>query len=226
VSGTGIQPDFARPVAELGTHWENRAMSFKPFATGCVIHPFIDATVELMREHRVDWRAIARVTLPIADYLVPVVCEPVSQKKRPTDVFNARVSLQYLIAETLYLGRFDIHSVEPQSLRDPALLALVDRVDYEIDRDPADRRDFRGWVRIEKTDGVVLERKLDRWRRMHVGEPDTAAAVERKFLENVAERAGRDGARQILDLARDLASGLSVREFMAASRAILRTGRR
>jgi 2-methylcitrate dehydratase PrpD len=212
---SGIVPAYERATEGLGTRWENRRMSFKPYATGCVIHPFIDAALALRAEHGIDWHAVERVTLPIAEYLVPIVAEPLSEKRRPSDVFNARVSLPFVIAETLRAGRFDIHSIRPEDLRDPELLALVDRVDYALDPAPAARSDFRGWVQIRMRDGREVERRLDPWRRMHVGEPDTPREVERKFLENVGEAAGVANAAALLESARGLRAGGSLRAFMA-----------
>ena len=119
-----------------------------------------------------------------------------------------------MIAETLRAGRFDIHSICPDDLRDTELLALVDRVDYALDPEPAPRSDFRGWVRIRLRDGREFERRMDPWRRMHVGEADTQAEVERKFLENVGEAAGAANAAALLDAARKLRAGGRLAAFM------------
>lgn len=212
---SGLVPAYHRATEGLGTRWENRRMSFKPYATGCVIHPFIDAALALRAEHGLDWRQVERVTLPIAEYLVPIVAEPLSEKRRPSDVFNARVSLPFVVAETLRAGRFDIHSIRPQDLHDAELLALVDRIDYVLDPEPIERSHFRGWVQIRLRDGRALERRMDPWRRMHVGEPGTPAEVERKFLENVTEAAGAATAEALLGAARRLREGGSLRGFMA-----------
>jgi 2-methylcitrate dehydratase PrpD len=153
------------------------------------------------------------------------VAEPLAEKRRPSDVFNARVSLPFVIAEALRAGRFDIHSIRPADLRDPELLALVDRVDYALDPAPAPRSDFRGWVRIRLRDGREIERRMDPWRRMHVGEPGTPAEVERKFLENVGEAAGAAQATALLESARRLRAGGRVAAFMAEAEQRMEAGR-
>lgn len=211
---SGVEPAYHRATEGLGTRWENRNMSFKPFMTGCVIHPFIDAALELVREG-LDWRQVAKVDMPLAEYLVRVVGEPAAEKKRPSDVFNARVSLVFVIADTLMKGRFDVHSITPEDLRDPALLDLVDRTDYSIDPDPIHPRHFRGWIRVTLRDGRVAEKRYDPWLRMHVGETGTPAYVEQKFLENVTEAAGnRAAAEAVLAAARKLQDGGSIRQFL------------
>lgn len=192
-------------------------MSFKPYPTGCVIHAFIDAALQFRREHDFDWRDIARVELPIADYLVPIVCEPLSEKKRSTEVFNVRISLHMVIAETLRSGRFDHTSITPTDLTDPNLLGLTVRIDYSIDPDPIARRHFRGWVKIMLNDGRLVECRLDPWLRMHVGEADTPTEVEAKFLANVGAVAGPPAAATLLEEARHLRSSGTISGFLAAT---------
>lgn len=219
LAGSGITPDYARAVAGLGTRWECRTMSFKPYATGCVIHPFIDAALALRAEHGLDWQEIESVSLPIAEYLVPIVCEPLSEKRRPSDVFNARVSLPFVIATTLRDGLFDHRSIGRDDLSDPALLGLADRISYSLDPEPIARRHFRGWVNIRMQDGREVERRIDPWLRMHVGEPGTAAEVEAKFLANAAEAFGT-AAGEALDAARALARGGTVRALLKSINAL------
>ncbi|OWT80701.1 MULTISPECIES: MmgE/PrpD family protein [unclassified Achromobacter] len=219
LAGTRTPPDYARAVHDLGTHWENRAMSFKPYATGCVIHPFIDAALALSAEHGFDTAQIQDVTAVIADYLVPIVCEPQGEKRRPTDVFNARVSLQFILASTLVHGRFDLESITPDALLDPAILALAQRVNYQVDPDVVPRRHFQACLRITLRSGQVLECKLAPWLRMHIGEPDTGRQVEAKFLDNVGRVCERP--EKILDLARALNDDLKVDRFVSESQAMM-----
>lgn len=63
------QKDFARIDGELGTVWESRRGSFKPFPAAHVIHPYLDAILRLRREHGINPAAVARIVLPIAPYI-------------------------------------------------------------------------------------------------------------------------------------------------------------
>lgn len=217
--GLGVTPNYERATADLGLHWESRTMSFKPYATGCVIHPFIDAALELARQHRIDAARIKSVTAVIADYLVPVVCEPLAVKRRPADVFNARVSLPFILASTLRDGRFDLDSLSAESLADPSLLALAERVHYEVDPETVPRRHFQARLRIEMDDGRVLQHRIIPWLRMHVGEKDTSSEVQEKFLDTVGRVCTRP--EKILSLARDLRDDLTVDRFLDEAQHVL-----
>lgn len=205
-----VKLDYERAAADLGHHWESRSMSFKPYATGCVIHPFIDTALELVRLHSIEPTEIRAVTAIIADYLVPIVCEPLELKRRPADVFNARVSLPFILASTLHHGRFDLDSLSAASLADPSLLALAERVHYETQAIP--RRHFHGRLRIELMDGRILEHQISPWLRMHIGEEATPAEVEAKFLDNISRVCTKP--ERILSLARALQDDLSIPCFL------------
>lgn len=96
------QKDFARIDGELGTVWESRRGSFKPFPAAHVIHPYLDAILRLRREHGINPAAVARIVLPIAPYILPIVCEPAAEKRRPRSDFHCRVSMQCTLDEALH----------------------------------------------------------------------------------------------------------------------------
>nr|WP_272876832.1 MmgE/PrpD family protein [Neoroseomonas terrae] len=179
--------DFDRTLRGLGTVWEGRTMSVKPYPTGCVIHPYLDAILAL---HRAGLRAeqVKRLRLPMSHHWVGIVCEPVAEKRRPATEIAGRISLQYAVAEALTRGRFGLDSVTEADLRDPAILDLVDRTDYELDPEPPARRAFKGWVIAELHDGRVLERIEHPWTRGNLDDPGTPALVRDKFRENAGRR--------------------------------------
>ena len=100
-----MQLAMDRIFASLGRSWEIRNASFKPFPAAHVIHPYIDALLGLRRQHHIDPRQVRAIVCPVASYIVPIVCEPVGEKRRPQSDSHGRVSLQYTLAEALYFGR-------------------------------------------------------------------------------------------------------------------------
>lgn len=93
------QKDFARIDGELGTVWESRRGSFKPFRAAHVIHPYLDAILRLRREHGINPAAVARIVVPVAPYILPIVCERAAEKRRPRSDFHCRVSMQCTLDE-------------------------------------------------------------------------------------------------------------------------------
>src|SRR5690606_34244330 len=82
VQEPGYRLDFERMMSGLGTHWESRNISFKPYPCGHVIHPFLDALLDLYREG-LRAEQVRSITCPIAAFMVPIVCEPTAEKLNP-----------------------------------------------------------------------------------------------------------------------------------------------
>lgn len=178
-------PAFERLTADLGTTWDSRNASFKPYPVAHVIHPYITAALRLRDRHALLPEQITRVICPVAPYIVGIVCEPSDEKRRPLTDSHGRVSLPYTLAEALVLGRIGKDAYAPESLRDPTILALTDRVTVEVDPTMPGSEQFKGVVIIETADGRRLE-EIEEHNRGSAANPMTAAEIEGKFRENVA----------------------------------------
>jgi 2-methylcitrate dehydratase PrpD len=193
------QPDYAfafeRVTEDLGGRWESRGVSFKPYPCAHVLHPFLDAVLAL---HRDGLRAqdVARIECPIARYMLPVVCEPVAEKKRPASDAQARTSLHYSVAEALATGRLDVSSYSDAALADPRILALADRVDYTVDESAPGTRHYKGWVIAHTSDGRRLE-KIEPINRGNPDYPMRDDEVIAKFRVNAGTRLDERQARRI-----------------------------
>jgi len=175
--------DFARMVGDLGRKWESRDISFKPFPTAHFIHSFLDALLILVREHGIKAGDVKKITCPIADYMIPIVCEPVHEKVRPATDWHGRISLQYSLAEALCLGRLDGRSYAQESLHNPAILDIAKKVDYRVDTDAPGHEQFKGWVIVETNDGRRFER-VEQFNRGSSAHPMSAGDVKAKFRDN------------------------------------------
>ena len=187
-------PDFGRLTDGLGDIWDSRNSSFKPFPVAHVSHPYITAALRLRERHGLTPDDIARVILPVAPYIVGIVCEPLHEKRRPLTDSHGRVSLQYTIAEACALGRIGKDAYAPQSLRDPAILALTDRVDFVIDPTMPGSEQFKGVVIVETRAGQRFA-EIEEHNRGSAKNPMSREEIEGKFRENVAgvlDEAGAD----------------------------------
>lgn len=168
-----------RIVEGLGTHWEARENSFKPYPCAHAIHPFIDVAIDM---HREGLRAeqVARVTLPLSPYLMPVIAEPRMAKLRPATPTHARASLAFCVAAALMHGRFDEGSLSEPALADPATLDLAARITCIPDPAPPAAGQFRGIVTVETRDGAKREGRLEHNRGSREN-PMSRAELEAKF---------------------------------------------
>jgi aconitate decarboxylase len=100
-------------------------LSHKPFPSGRATHGGVDGVMSLQREHGFavhDVRAVRVIAPPL---VLQLVDRPPSLEMAPS---YARLCLPYAVATALLTGTLDVHAFEPAALRDPARLALAQRV--------------------------------------------------------------------------------------------------
>jgi 2-methylcitrate dehydratase PrpD len=177
--------DLERVTAGLGVTWESRNASFKPYPAAHVLHPYVDAVLRARETHGITSADVYHIECPVAEFNVSIVCEPVAEKLAPASDSHARISLQYTIAEALHEGKLGKTAYAPRNLRNPAILALAERVRYYIDPDFPGPGRFKGAVRITLHDGRVIEETQEH----NLGSPEnpmTAAQLHAKFDENAS----------------------------------------
>src|SRR5207248_3169997 len=105
----------------------------------------------------IDPAAVQRIVVPVAAYIVPIVCEPAAEKTRPRTDSHGRVSMQYTVAEAMHAGRLGVDGYSPAALTDPRILRLADLVEIAVDPTFPGPERFKGQVRIYLADGRIFE---------------------------------------------------------------------
>jgi len=177
--------DFTRINANLGSHWESRNSSFKPFPAAHVIHPYISAAIRLREKHAIRPADIASIDCPVTGFIVSIVCEPIAEKHAPASDSHGRVSLQYSIAEALYFGELGKRAYGDQSRRDPEILALARKVRYHVDPDYPGPGRFKGAVTVTLKDGRQLT-EVEEHNRGSAENPMTYQELRSKFDDNAS----------------------------------------
>jgi 2-methylcitrate dehydratase PrpD len=213
-SGHGLDPTSLG--RDLGEHWELPDVAFKPYPACHFNHAFADAVLALREEHG-DIRAeeVERITVRLHPRQVDVVCEPAANKRRPRNAYDAQFSLPYLVAATLVRGRFTLSELEPEAYTDAGLLAVAERVDYEIDPDSGYPAHYSGEVSIVLRDGRTLRRRqaVNRGAREN---PISEDDVRRKFFDNAQRAVSRSAAERICRLVIAIDDQPSLDELAAA----------
>ena len=177
--------NFERIVDRLGTHWESRNSSFKPFPAAHVLHPYIDALLRLRARYRIEASDVERIDCPVASFIVPIVCEPTEEKLAPATDSHGRISLQYTLAETLHSGSLGRHAYGAGSLAHPEILALARRVHYHVDPDFPGPGRFKGAVHVTLRDGRSFS-EVEDYNRGSPENPMTDAELRAKFDDNAS----------------------------------------
>ena len=118
---------------------------------------------------------VERIDVPVAAFIVPIVCEPVAEKFAPASDSHGRVSLQYSLAEALHAGGLGRHAYSADSLRHPEILALARRVRYHVDPDFPGPGRFKGAVHVVLKDGRTFD-EVEEYNRGLGAEPDDVPA--------------------------------------------------
>ena len=98
----------------------------------------------------------------------------------------------------LAYGRFGFAELAPEHWRDPALLALVDKVEHGEYPGSEYPKYFSGEVRVRTTDGCELVRR-EHINRGAADRPLSGEDIVAKFMDNALTAVPRDHAEQLRD---------------------------
>jgi 2-methylcitrate dehydratase PrpD len=158
----GVEFRFDALPKGLGDDWEVMNIASKAYPCAYTLMPPIAATLALRHQHRIAPDDVAQITCHIMPRSIPIICEPVKDKVRPRSTWHGRISLQHTVAEALVRGRMDKSAYGPDSLRDPVINALADKVRYVADYDPGPNvRRSGGKVTIALRDGREVSHAIE-----------------------------------------------------------------
>jgi 2-methylcitrate dehydratase PrpD len=180
-----VPADFDRLVGGLGTRWDSRNSSFKPYPAAHVLHPYVDALLRVREQQGIRAADVVEIDCPVAAFIVGIVCEPVEEKLTPATEAHCRVSLQHTVAEALCYGELGRAAYADARRLDPEVQALARRVTYHVDPDYPGPGRFKGAVRIRLKDGRTIEEVQEH----NLGSPENPmsdAQLRAKFDDNSA----------------------------------------
>jgi 2-methylcitrate dehydratase PrpD len=157
-SQDGYDPDVL--LGALGQRFEGANVSFKPWPSCRGTHSFVEAALFMRERHRLQPASIASVTA-IGSGFFEVLATPIEQKRKPATAINAKFSVPFTVATALLTGSIRLEDFAPAALRRPEVLALAQKIDYEVDPNLGPLQSGRGALRIETTDKRILTHKVD-----------------------------------------------------------------
>ena len=183
--------DYREITEGLGTRYEALLNTYKPFAGGIVMHPAIDAAVQLRDENRLNPDQIERVAIRMH----PLVLE-LTGKTAPRSGLEGKFSIYHAVAVALVEGAGGEKQFSDRAVRDPVIAALGGRVMPVVD----------AAIKPEQVDlTIVLKdgRILNRFIAHAIGSvvrPMSDAALERKFTDLAEGILPEPQIRRVLDL--------------------------
>ncbi|HBK08628.1 MAG TPA: 2-methylcitrate dehydratase [Acetobacteraceae bacterium] len=123
------QPDLDALTGGLGERFEILRNTYKPYPCGIVIHPIIDACLQLRSQHGLDAARIASVAIQASPGAM-ALCN----NRDPKDELQAHVSLHHWTAVCFIRGAARIQDMDTETaVKDPALMAFQGRVEATLD---------------------------------------------------------------------------------------------
>ena len=178
-----IPCDYAQITADLGKVWRMERIAFKPFACGTMAHPFIDCAIRLAGQG-VDPGEIDSILCRVGEGTVHRLWEPIGEKRRPSTPYSAKFSVPFCVAVGFIDRAAGLGQFTEERIRDPRVLALAEKVSYEIDPNDEYPRNYTGHVIARLRDGTAREARQPHLRG-GAREPLTRAALRAKFRANV-----------------------------------------
>ncbi|MFC1967514.1 MmgE/PrpD family protein [Chloroflexota bacterium] len=117
---------------DLGKHFGFIDLGFKPYPCCRPNHPYIDAALQLYRDHHLSPDDIKEI-VPIVNRFPHPFCHPLEVKRRPTDIIPAQFSLPYALAVGLLRGKVVVNDFTREALKDEAVFALAEKVTPKLD---------------------------------------------------------------------------------------------
>lgn len=145
--------DPAPIIERLGETYEVSYNIYKPFACGIVLHAAIDACIQARKVHGFDLEQIEKVTLRVH----PIVTE-ITGKREPQSGLEGKFSVYHCAAVALIHGLAGEQQYSDERVRNPAVIALRDKVEAIPDRSL--RRD-QAHVLVRLRDGRAYEKKIE-----------------------------------------------------------------
>ena len=216
-------PDWDAIVGGLGTRFPLlQTHGFKVWPACAYTRPTNAATLILRNTHQLTPEDIESIAIVGGTGGTQLLCEPLDKKRRPLSSIDGKYSIPFTTGVMMARGNVTLHDYTREGLRDPAALAMADKVSYralpgaKIERGGSSGSIGNVTVEIKTKDGRLLASTPD----SVPGGPNQRVGwdvVERKFRDCVSFAAKPIAANNIertIELVRDLENQQDVTEVM------------
>nr|WP_315595869.1 MmgE/PrpD family protein [uncultured Cupriavidus sp.] len=204
--------DTESVIEDLGTQWTMMDTAIKPFPVCHFIHGCAEAALDL-RAEVANPQDIEAIVCELPAPTMPIVAEPAAAKKVPRSDYEAKFSVQFVVAACLVRGRFTLAELDDASLADPEILAVADKVQCIVERETAFPKYFSGTVSIRLGNDRTLRRSVP----VNLGSGERALnleAIVEKFRANAGLTLPKAEVEAALETLLSAGSDTPVRDVM------------
>lgn len=195
------EPHLPYLLDDFGERFEVLRNTYKPYPCGIVIHPILDACLQLKRDHALDHREIDRVAIKAAPSAMAL-----TDRRNARDEFQTHVSLYHWVAVAFIRGTARTSDMLTEVALDPAVVAFQERItavrDEAITPDAAE-------VAVTLRDGRRLTCRIEHCTGSE-SQPMTDAQLEAKFLDLAENSIGAERGRRLIAACRAIETAADI----------------
>ncbi len=207
VTSTKFDP---REITEgLGVHWESALNTYKPFACGIVIHPAIDACVQLRNKHGLKAADVASIDLKVH----PLVLE-LTGKTAPRTGLEGKFSVYHSCAAAIVHGRCGEHEYSDDCVADATIVGLRQKVKATVQ---PGIHEHQVDATLTTVDGRVLHLFI-KHAIGSLGRPLTDKELNAKLADMCDPILGEKGSRALIKAARAVGSAPDLKRVIRAAK--------
>lgn len=180
----GTTDGLAEAFSDFGTVWHTTETSVKMYPVCHMTHSFVDGMIALVKEERFTPEEIQSAECRIESRCYPIVCTPREVKTRPQTDYVMRFSLPYVTAMAAMKQRVSPWEIDLKYASDPAVCALMDKIQCVDDDSKRNPGYFPGWLKVTLKDGRIFV-KDQRYEMGTAQNPLNPSAVAEKFKNNL-----------------------------------------
>ncbi|KZD23574.1 MmgE/PrpD family protein [Tardiphaga robiniae] len=183
--------DYAEITEGLGKRYESALNTYKPFACGIVLHPLIDAAIQLRNENKLTPDMIKQVNVKVH----PLVLE-LTGKKTPKEGLEGKFSVYHAVAIAFIEGAGGEKQFSDRAVQDAKTVELRQKVVPVVD--PSIKPE-QVEMSVQLADGRVLKKRIEH----AVGsleKPMSDVDLERKFADLAEGILPREQAAKVMEL--------------------------
>ncbi len=146
-------------TADLGKKFHGTNIGFKPWPACGATHSYIDTTLALVSEQDIRPENVEQITVFAGDH-AQNLCQPLEARRKPATTLDAKFSIPFSTAVAVARRKVIIQDFSVKGLKDPAVLALAQKVTSVFDAECDSGRGTKpAKVEIKTKDGKVYSKR-------------------------------------------------------------------
>ena len=119
-------------LSGLGQNFEGENAVVKPYPCCGIVHPFIDAALDLRSEHGIGPDMVEKIVVRHGEGS-GLLIYPLEPKQNPRSSVDCQFSIPWVVAAALAQGRASLAEFSVEATRDARILSLSNLVEPEMD---------------------------------------------------------------------------------------------